>query len=385
MARRSRAGKKPPRSKAVDPDLARRQAIRAGIKSRKEEHVAIVVDEPVRVVYNHWDDITLVHQSFPATDMESVDLTTELLGKKLNAPIMISGMTGGYPGARRINENLAHAAAEVGVAMGVGSQRAALVHPEVADTFGIIGEYDVPLRLANIGAPQLVRQSTDKEPLGIDAARKAMEMVKAHALAIHLNFLQEVVQPEGDTRATGVAEAIAAIARQVPVYAKETGAGVSRRAAEILVNAGVKVIDVGGASGTSFSAVETYRARDHGDRVRARIGENFWSWGIPTPVAILEAQTGRVPVVGTGGVRNGLDVARALALGATAAGLARPMLLAAKESWQAAADELRMIMSELRAAVFLTGGRRATDLRAAGKVIQGPSLAWIQQRGWKAP
>src|SRR5213594_3720398 len=226
-------------------------------EQRKAEHVNIILQENVSAEYNYWNDIHLVHDALPEIDLDAIDLSVKFFGKKLRAPLIISSMTGGFGGGKEINANLAKAAADVGVAMGVGSQRAALEKPELAPTYAVVKDYEVPLRFANLGAPQLVAQA-GKRAYGVDDARRAMEMIDGHVLICHLNFLQEIVQPEGDHRAKGVLDAIRRLSAKFPVMAKETGAGISRGVAQRLKGAGVKGIDVGGLGGTSFSAVEYY-------------------------------------------------------------------------------------------------------------------------------
>ena len=345
-------------------------------EQRKSEHVNIILQENVSAEYNFWSDVHLLHKALPEIDLDDIDVSCTLLGHKLAAPLVISSMTGGFGMAREINTNLAKAASDVGVAMGVGSQRAALEKPELVDTYAVVKDYDVPLRFANLGAPQLVRQE-GKRAYGIEDARRAMEMVDAHMLIVHLNFLQEVVQPEGDRRAKGVLAAIKALASRVPVMAKETGAGISRDVAKRLKSAGVRAIDVGGLGGTSFSAVEYYRARKEASSLKERLGATFWNWGIPTPASVVLAQVG-LPVVATGGVRSGLDVAKAIALGATAAGIAKPMLEAAKVSADAVVQELRGTIEELRAAMFLTGASSVAELQERHAIVSRPTSDWLE-------
>jgi len=345
-------------------------------EQRKAEHVDIILKENVSADYDYWNDVRLVHDALPEIDFDEVDVSTTLLGHKLAAPLVISSMTGGFGGGREINANLARAAAEVGVAMGVGSQRAALEKPELADTYAVVKDYDVPLRFANLGAPQLVPQE-GKRAYGVEDAQRALEMVDGHVLICHLNFLQEIVQPEGDHRAKGVVDAVRRLAAKFPVMAKETGAGISRDVALRLQRAGVKAIDVGGLGGTSFSAVEHYRAKKDQATLKERLGATFWNWGIPTPAAV---QLGNValPIVATGGVRTGLDVAKGIALGAAAAGMAKPMLEAAKVSANAVVGELRAVIEELRAAMFLTGSKALKDLATQGAIVTRPTADWLE-------
>ena len=223
-------------------------------EQRKAEHVNIILKEDVSAGYDYWGDVHLLHRALPEIDLDDIDLRVKLFGRRLEAPLVISSMTGGFGMGGEINANLAKADAEVGVAMGVGSQRAAIEKPELEPTYAVVKDYDVPLLFANLGAPQLVPQA-GKRAYGASDAKKAMDMIGADALIVHLNFLQEVVQPEGDRRAKGCLAAIKTLAARFPVMAKETGAGISRDVAKALRRAGVRAIDVGGLGGKSFSAV----------------------------------------------------------------------------------------------------------------------------------
>src|SRR5438309_522098 len=260
-------------------------------EQRKAEHVNIILNENVSAEYNYWNDIRLVHNALPEIDLDDIDLGVKFFGKRLQAPLIISSMTGGFGMGKEINSNLAKAAAEVGVAMGVGSQRAALEKPDLVPTYAVVKDHGVPLIFANLGAPQLVPQE-GKRAYGLTDAKKAVDMIRADALIVHLNFLQEVVQPEGDRRAKGCLAAIRSLAATFPVMAKETGAGISRESATLLKQAGVQAIDVGGLGGTSFSAVEHYRARKEASTLKERLGATFWNWGIPTPASIRLADVG---------------------------------------------------------------------------------------------
>ncbi len=218
----------------------------------------------------------MVHRAIPEIDFEEIDVRTTFLGHALRAPLLITGMTGGFPDAAKINENLARAAADVGVAMGVGSERAAVVKGQYPESYACVARYPVPLKLANIGAPQLIPQNPGDPVVGPEEVRRAMELIHADVLAIHLNFLQEMVQPEGDRRAKGCLDRIGTLSHQFPVLVKETGAGLSRAVAEALRDRGVRAFDVSGTGGTSFAAVEYYRAVDRGADRAARVGKTFW-------------------------------------------------------------------------------------------------------------
>lgn len=349
------------------------------IESRKEDHVDICLNKDVKGHHNYWDDIKLIHQALPEIDFKDIDTSAKVLGKKLSLPLVISAITGGYPNAEMINRNLAIAAANFGIGLGLGSQRAGLEDPNLESTYSIVKEFDIPLIIGNVGAPQLVKQH-DSEPLDLELIEKAIEMVGADVIAIHLNYLQEVVQPEGNKNATGCADAIKKIASKHPVLAKETGCGISRAIAAKLKEAGVVGIDVGGYGGTSFSAVEYYRAMAIKDKHRERLGSTFWDWGIPTPVSVIEANVG-LDIIATGGIRNGLDIARALVLGSTSAGMAGNLLKAATESSRKVEDELEAMTQELKAAMFLVGAKNVMELKGRKFVITGKAKEWIDQLG----
>jgi isopentenyl-diphosphate delta-isomerase len=328
--------------------------------------VDICLRDEVLNTRNYWDDVHLVHAALPEVDLDTVDMGVELFGKGLGAPLVIASMTGGHAHGRTINANLAAAAAELRLPMGVGSQRPALEHPDYGATYEPIKEHDVPLVIANVGAPQLVDQRSGRA-LGLKEVRKVMEMIDADLVAIHLNFLQEIAQPQGDTRATGVLEAIAEIASEVPVIAKETGAGISRSVAQELKEAGVVALDVGGAGGTSFAAVEAIRAEERDLPTEARVGWTLKDWG---------AEVG-LPIIATGGIRSGLDAARALVLGASAAGVARRVLEPAIQGPEETVEELRLLIEELRAVMFLTGSGNVNELQAQEFVLSGQLLDWL--------
>ena len=351
-------------------------------KGRKAEHVDIVLGGGVNARYNAWDDVHLVHEALPEVDWASVALGTRFLGKALKAPLMVVGMTGGYPDAERLNGALAEAAAAHGVAMGVGSQRAALKDASARRSYTVVRDHDVPFVAANLGAPQLVPQG-DRKPLGIKEAKELVSMLEADALAVHLNYLQEIVQPEGDRRAEGVLAALKDLARDlgVPVIVKETGAGIKRGTVHRLESAGVAAIDVGGLSGTTFAAVELARARAENAERHVRLGETFRDWGIPTPVAVVEA-AGGPPVIGTGGLRTGLDAARALALGASVAGFAGEAIRAAHAG--RAGTFLDEVVDGLRTACFLTGSRDVRALQGTQLVLTGRVKEWAEALGHDA-
>jgi isopentenyl-diphosphate Delta-isomerase len=349
------------------------------LSHRKAEHVKVVLEGNVEGRYRYWNDIQLVHNALPEIDFDEVDPSVELLGKRLAAPLVITGMTGGFPDAVTINGNLARAAAEVGIAMGVGSERAAILKGQYPESYSCVAQYPVPLKFANLGAPQIIAQAPGDRVVGPTEVRAAMELIGADVLAIHLNFLQEMAQPEGDRKARGCLDQIGELASKVPVLVKETGAGLSRAVAERLRERGVRAFDVSGTGGTSFAAVEHHRAVARGAEREARIGKTFWDWGIPSPVSVREVVPVGLPVIASGGIRSGLDVARAIALGATAAGTAGGVLKAASTSFEATRTELQALVHELKVAMFLTGSRTVAELRRAPVIITGETRQWLSR------
>jgi isopentenyl-diphosphate delta-isomerase len=280
----------------------------------------------------------------------------------------------------KVNGALAAAAAVAGCAIGVGSQRAALRSTKLAETYAIARERAPhALLIANIGLPQLLPQS-EGQPLAAADVRRLVGMLKADALAVHLNYLQECVQPEGQPRARGAVSALRRIIRavRVPVIAKETGSGMTRSTARELIRIGVAGLDVGGRGGTSFALIEARRARDQGDAAKARLGSVFAEWGIPTPVAVADCAGLTRPVIATGGVRSGLDAAKALALGASLVGVARPLLQAALEGEAAVISWIRQFEVELRVAMFLCDARSIKDLRKRA-ILTGTTAEWVRQ------
>jgi len=360
----------------------------APVERRKGEHLQIVsagdVDSPVGP---GWQDVHLVHSALPAVGLDEVDVSTELLGHPLRAPLMIAAMTGGHPDAREINRRLAAAAERHGLAMGVGSQRAALRHPELAPTYAVAREAAPnALLVGNLGAAQLIAQASG-DLIDAGGIRTAIEMIGADALAIHLNFLEELVQTEGDRRAGGIREALRAAvsASPVPVVAKETGAGISRDVALELARLGFSALDVGGAGGTSFAAVEAKRAAEHGDPRGVRFGHTFRDWGLPTAVSLVGAAASGLPVIATGGVRTGLDAARAIALGACAVSVGRPLLVAAMAGDDAIDEWIGLFVEELRGAVFLSGVGSCRELHRVPRVVGGDTRRWLDDlRYWDA-
>ena len=327
---------------------------------RKADHLRITLEEDVRFheVTTGFERYRFIHRALPEISLEQVDLSISLLGKRLRAPLLISSMTGGTLQAAIINRNLACAAQTHGLAMGVGSQRTGLEEPETADTYRVRDVAPDILLLANLGAVQL------NHGYGVDHCRRAVEMIAADALILHLNPLQEALQAGGDTDFRGLLSKIEAVCRAlpVPVVVKEVGWGISEVVASQLAAAGVAVIDVAGAGGTSWSEVEAHRTSD--PHVR-RIAVHFAEWGLPTAESLLRARRGApdTPLIASGGIRSGLEVAKALALGATAVGIATPFLKPATISAEAVSEEVTLILRELRTAMFCIGAATVAQLK----------------------
>jgi isopentenyl-diphosphate delta-isomerase len=333
-----------------------------------------------------WEDVRLLHNALPELDRDAVDLSVEFLGTRLRAPLVIAGMTGGHRMAHEVNAVLARAAERHGLAMGVGSQRAALRRPDLDYTYRVVREQaPSAFLIGNVGAPQLIQQASTPA-LSLDEVQTAISMIDANALAVHLNFLQESVMPEGERRAAGCAHAIRQLAAHIstPLIAKETGAGLSRPTALKLKELGVAALDVGGVGGTSFAAVEALRAEAQGHASGQRLGEVLRDWGVPTPVAVVGALHSGLPVIATGGIRGGLDAARALALGACMVGVARPLLQAALEGDAAVDRWIDQLLHELRTVLFLTGSPDLHALRATRPLVLGQTSAWLEQLGYAA-
>lgn len=345
------------------------------IRNRKAEHIDICLNEKIAPGYCYWDDVKLVHNALPEIDLEEIDTSITLFGKRLEFPMIVTAITGGFEGAEKINGNIAEACADLGIGMGIGSERAGVMGVEPR-SYSVVKDYDVPLMIGNVGAPQLVPQHSE-DFIGSDEIEAARELVDADVVAIHLNYLQEAIQPEGDTNAKGCHTAIRDLAREHPLIIKETGAGISREVAERLKGIGILGIDVAGMGGTSFSAVEMYRAREIKDEVLAEMGETFFDWGIPTPVSLVDAKCG-LPLIASGGILNGVHAANSIAMGAGCAGVAYAILREAMVSADAVKKKLNIIREELRIAMLLTGCSDIKQLSNARHVILGKTAQWLE-------
>ncbi|HIE14307.1 TPA: type 2 isopentenyl-diphosphate Delta-isomerase [Candidatus Bathyarchaeota archaeon] len=353
------------------------------IEVRKNDHLKICMENKVEAksVTTGFEDIFLVHRALPEINRDEVKLAVKFFNHKFSAPIIVEGITGGTSRALKINAAIAEAVEALGLGMGVGSQRAGLEDTKLERTYRVARKKAPNAFLvANIGGPQLVRGYDLKD------LKRAIEMIEADALAIHLNPLQEAVQPEGEPTYKGIIEKIRLITKglEVPVIVKETGAGIACEDARMLEDAGVAGIDVAGAGGTSWAAVEYHRAKKRGCESFQKLGELLWDWGIPTAVSLVEAlQSVKIPVIASGGIRSGIDAAKALALGASLAGFAAPVLMPALKGADKVEELLTDFMNQLRNVMFLAGADSINKLRNVPLILTGKTAEWLRARGFK--
>jgi isopentenyl-diphosphate delta-isomerase len=329
-------------------------------ETRKADHIRINLEENVQFprLKTGLEKYRFMHDAVPELNLSEIDIGVTLFGKTISSPILISSMTGGAELANSINHNLATAAQEYGIAMGLGSQRAAIERDELAYSYQVRKVAPDILLFANIGAVQLNYR------YGLTQCQKAVDMVQADALILHFNVLQEAVQPEGDTNFAGLLKQVEIVAKSlhVPVIAKEVGWGFSEKNARDLANAGVAAIDVAGAGGTSWSEVEYHRAPT---AFHARVAACFADWGIPTADAIQYAvkASPHLKIIASGGLRDGIDIAKCIALGATLGGMAGPFLKAANQSAEAVGELIRETQSQLRIAMLCSGAQDISALQ----------------------
>jgi isopentenyl-diphosphate delta-isomerase len=319
--------------------------------SRKEDHIQINLNKKVQSgLSTGLESYYFIHQALPELNLDDIQLDLQLFGKEISAPVFISSMTGGTESARKINQNLALAAQRTNIPLGLGSQRAALENPELADTYQIRDLAPDILLFANLGAIQL------NNGLTVEHCQKAVDMIQADALILHLNALQEAVMADGNTNFLGISEKILEVCQNlsVPVIVKEVGWGISKQAAKLLKKAGVAGIDVAGAGGTSWTEVEMHRAENETDK---NIASAFVNWGIPTAesIQITRDLLPNIPIFASGGLRNGLDIAKSIALGANMGGMAGPFLKAAAISADAVVNEIKRIKREIQICMFVAG------------------------------
>lgn len=319
--------------------------------------------------------VKLVHNALPEINLDNIDTSISFLGHRFSAPILIDSMTGGTAKGGQINSILSSVAEELGLGMGVGSQRAGLRSEKLAETYKIVRKNAPSIFLsANIGGAQLSQGLTIKD------AKNLIDMIDANALIVHLNPLQELIQPEGEPESEKVLQSICDLVEKVnvPVIIKEVGSGISKEVAIQLEMAGVSAINVAGSGGTSWAGVEQIRAKNVNDISKAELGELFWDWGIPTAASILEVRRSvKIPIIASGGIRNGVDISKSISLGANICGLAHPMLKKASESKDALMVFIEKLIREIKSTMYLTGSKNVNELSAARKVITGPLKDWL--------
>lgn len=336
-------------------------------QTRKADHLRICLEDDVQFsqLTNGLDQYRFEHSCLPEVDLREVSLKTKFLGKTLDTPLLISSMTGGTEQAKIINSRLALAAQKHGLAMGVGSQRIAVENPDLAHTFAVRSLAPDAMLLANLGAVQL------NYTYGLDQCLRAVDILQADALILHLNPLQECIQPNGDTNFKGLLTKIEQLCQQinVPVIAKEVGNGISVAMVDKLLDVGVEVIDVAGAGGTSWAKVEGERAQTN---LQRRLGKTFADWGISTAECITQnrAKYADLPLIASGGLRDGMEVAKAIALGADLAGLAFPFLQAASDSESAVDELIKILIAEIKTVMFCTGNATISELKGSQSLLK---------------
>ena len=342
------------------------------IKQRKRDGIEIPLNNDVqaKTTSTYLEYVKLIHNALPELDYDEIDISTTFLKRKFSAPIIIDSMTGGAPEAAKINGRLGELAEKYGFAMGLGSQRAGLESKELAETYSIARK-NAPsaFLIANIGGAQLAKGLT------IDNIKKIIDMIQADALIIHLNPLQELIQPEGEPKYKGVFSKISEISGSldVPVIVKEVGAGISKEVAVKLEVAGVSAINVAGAGGTSWAGVEKLRAETSNNDLKIHLGEIFWDWGIPTATSLIEVKkTVKVPIIASGGLRNGMEMAKCIVLGASMCAMAYPFLLKAAESKEQLFNFADTVIAELKSTMFLIGAMNLSLLKSSRYILTGP-------------
>ena len=346
------------------------------IARRKADHLEIAASGRAEFARSTLlEEVHLVHQALPELALDDVVLATELAGKRLAGPLVITGMTGGTAEAAQVNRDLARAAQAAGVALGLGSQRAMDEHPELAASYQVRDVAPDVVLFGNVGAVQALAMGPARV---VELAKR----ISADAMCVHLNPAQELIQERGDRDFRGVLAGIARLvdASPVPIIVKETGCGLSAEAARALVNAGVRIVDVAGAGGTSWVAVEAVRAAEGSGA--AALGGELWDWGVPTAVSVALCARAGLVVVASGGLRSGYDVARALALGARCGGMAAPMLRAQRAGGtEGVAAAVAQVLAAIRAVCVLTGCRTVKDLARAPRHLGAPLRAFIDDMG----
>jgi isopentenyl-diphosphate Delta-isomerase len=348
------------------------------IKIRKKDGIDIPLKKgaQAKASSSYLEYVRFVHNALPELDYADIDTASFFLNQRFSAPLIIDSMTGGTPEARKINERLGKLAQEHNIPMGLGSQRAGLKSEELASTYAIARK-NAPqaFLIANIGGAQLSKGLT------LNEVKRIIEMIQADAIVIHLNPLQELIQPEGEPRYRGVLGKITELVSDLdmPVLVKEVGAGISREVAIKLEMAGVSAINIAGAGGTSWAGVEKLRADIAKNKIKIHLGEMFWDWGIPTALSLIEVKkvVKKTPLVASGGLRNGLEVAKCIALGAEMCAMAYPFLVAAAQSLESLFNFMDIILAELKSTMFLLGAENIETLKGSRYILTGALAAEV--------
>jgi len=351
------------------------------IKLRKKDGIEIPLRKgtQAKTSSTYLEYVKFIHNALPELNFSDIDTSSSFLTHQFSAPLIVDSMTGGTPEATKINERLGKLAQNYDIPMGLGSQRAGLKSEELAQTYSVARK-NAPgaFLIANIGGAQLSKGLT------INEVKKILEMIQADALVIHLNPLQELIQPEGEPRYEGVLGQISDLVSHlnIPVLVKEVGAGISRDVAIKLEIAGVSAINIAGSGGTSWAGVEKIRAETANDKLKMHLGELFWDWGIPTALSLIEVKKAvkKTPLIASGGLRNGLDIAKCIALGADMCAMAYPFLLTASESIENLFNYMDTILAELKSTMFLLGARNIEALKSSRYILTGALAEEVKDR-----
>ncbi len=349
---------------------------------RKEDHIEICTKYNVNSnISSGFDDINLIHNAIPEVDFDEISTQINFLNTKIDYPLMFAAITGGHSSTKKINQNIANVAQDLNIPIGIGSQRAAIENKDLRETYKIVRNTAPEAYLVgNVGISQIIED-------GLDIVEKSIEMIDANAMAIHCNTLQELIQPEGDRKFRGVYQAISDIAKNIdiPIIIKEVGSGISREVAKKLDNLNIDAIDVGGLGGTSWAAVEHYRAKTQHHTNYANLGKTFWDWGIPTAVSLVECKNSisdKMTLISTGGIKSGLDIAKSIALGADLSAIAGFILNSAKKGQKPLKNTLNQLIDELKYTMTLCGKTNITQLKKINLVILKDTAKWLKLRGF---
>lgn len=352
------------------------------IEQRKKGHISVSLNEEVEgKITTGFENVKLIHKSLPEINLNEVDISTSFLEKDLETPLIISAITGGTNEAKTINERLARVAEEFGMGIGVGSQRIAIEQPETVESFSIVRKVaPKTFVMGNLGCPQIALG------WGREKALRCIEMIDADALAIHMNPLQEAVQVNGETNYRGIIEKIQQLTEEIktPIIMKETGCGIAYEVAMELEKAGVAGIEISGSGGTSWAAIEHYIARGRGIKEKESLGLAFWDWGIPTAISVVEtSESTNLRIIASGGIRSGIDIAKAIVLGADTVGIARPFLVRAIEGEDALKEYINRLLKELKVVMYLVGAKNIKALKDTSALIMGETAEYLQLRGFR--